>query len=80
MDSKNREFQEGEETCRTCKHYDYFGDREQDAEGQCHRHAPSPEILAKKPTNEMHYADWPFVRAHDFCGEWQRSPEMDEDA
>lgn len=45
-------------------------------EGQCHRHAPRPMLLAvveeSQPEDEL--VLWPRTYAGEFCGEWQPPP------
>ena len=75
-DVTNSPIDADEESCRTCRFYEFYDDREQDEHGTCIRHAPQPRLTTDPNSNELFYADWPLVRWNAWCGEWQRDPEL----
>jgi hypothetical protein len=66
-----------EKRCGNCKFYDFFPQR-------CRR--LPPQLVADSNYDrdaELYFSttttEWPNVRADDWCGEWKRIDEMEEE-
>lgn len=65
--------------CKTCTFRRQGQEKDGDETGECRRHAPTARtfpVREQRSSLQENYAQWPVVFDDDWCGEWQRNPNL----
>lgn len=61
-------------TCDKCRYWVETGGTDAGLVGECHRHAPCPELVDAAGSGRMRCAAWPATADTNWCGDFEERP------